>query len=151
MVKAGVVWRLVGRHEFRHPGRRKQKTKKKKKKGKCQSLAGVTQRPRPVCRDFKSLMHRAITRANYYPGQKRCNGDCDGSSDSERSGLVTMGQHWVLCEARHSQLLHSSLLFLFRAARVTTAQWFDKKSGAYHTSFNHEQSTKRPSQTQKCM
>ena len=35
--------------------------------------------------------------------------------------------------------------------RVATVQWFDKKSGAYYTSFNHQWLTKRPSQTQKCM
>ena len=59
------------------------------------------------------------------------------------------GQNRVFCEACHGKLVHSSLVFLFRTVRVATVQWFGKKSGAYHTSFNHQRSTKRPKSNAK--
>ena len=49
------------------------------------------------------------------------------------------------------QILLLGLLVIPGAARGTRFLQFDKKSGAYHTSFNHQRSTKSPSQTQKCM
>ena len=49
------------------------------------------------------------------------------------------------------QVLLVGLLVLPGAATGTQVLQFDKKSGAYHTSFNHQRSTKSPSQTQKCM
>ena len=55
----------------------------------------------------------------------------------------------VFCEACHGKLVHSSLVFLFRTARVATVQWFGKKAGAYHTSFNHQRSTERPESNAK--
>ena len=48
------------------------------------------------------------------------------------------------------QILLLGLPVLSGAATGRQLQ-FDKKSGAYHTSFNHQRSTKGPSQTQKCM
>ena len=59
------------------------------------------------------------------------------------------GQHRVFSEACHGKLVHSSFMFLFLAAWVASVQWFDKKSGAYHTSFNHQRLTKRPKSNAK--
>ena len=49
------------------------------------------------------------------------------------------------------QVLLVGLLVIPGAATGTQVLQFDKKSGAYHTSFTHQRSTKSPSQTQKCM
>ena len=49
------------------------------------------------------------------------------------------------------QVLLVGLLVIPGAATGTQVLQFDKKSGAYHTSFNHQRSTKSASQTQKCM
>ena len=43
------------------------------------------------------------------------------------------------------------LLVIPGATTGTQVLQFDKKSGAYHIFFNHQRSTKSPSQTQKCM
>ena len=43
------------------------------------------------------------------------------------------------------------LLVIPGAARSTRVLQFDKRSGAYHTSFNHQRSTKSLAQAQKCM
>ena len=64
-------------------------------------------------------------------------------------GYRQTGQNRVFCEACHGKLVQSSLVFLFRTARVATVQWFGKKSGAYHTSFNHQRYTKRPESNAK--
>ena len=74
--------------------------------------------------------------------------DLEAQPTSIRSYRQT-GQNRVFCEACHGKLVHSRLLFLFRKARVATVQWFGKKSGAYHTSFNHQRSTKRPESNAK--
>ena len=39
--------------------------------------------------------------------------------------------------------------FFVEQRKVATVQWFGKKSGAYHTSFNHQRSTKRPKSNAK--
>ena len=64
---------------------------------------------------------------------------------------LTGGQFRVFCESVPRQILFLGLLVFPGAARETRVLQFDKKSGAYHTSFNHQRSTKSPSQTQKCM
>ena len=74
--------------------------------------------------------------------------DLDAQRTSIR-GYRQTGQNRIFCEACHGKLVHSSLVFLFRTARVATVQWFGKKSGAYHTSFNHRRSTKRPKSNAK--
>ena len=60
-------------------------------------------------------------------------------------------QFWVFCESVPRQILLLGLPVLPGAATGTQVLQFDKKSGAYHISFNHQRSTKSPSQTQKCM
>ena len=60
-----------------------------------------------------------------------------------------MGQFRVFCKKVSRQILLLRLLVIPGAAKGTRVLQFDKKSGAYHTSFNHQQSTKSPSQTQK--
>ena len=60
-------------------------------------------------------------------------------------------QFWVFCESVPRQILLPGLPVLPGAATGTQVLQFDKKSGAYHISFNHQRSTKSPSQTQKCM
>ena len=53
-------------------------------------------------------------------------GDLEAQRTSIR-GYRQTGQNRVFCEACHGKLVHSSLVFLFRTARVTTVQSFGKK------------------------
>ena len=64
---------------------------------------------------------------------------------------LQVGQFRVFCESVPRQVLLVGLLVIPGAATGTQVLQFDKKWGAYHTSFNHQRSTKSPSQTQKCM
>ena len=61
------------------------------------------------------------------------------------------GQFRVPCESVPRQILLVVLLVIPGAARGTRVLQFDKRSEVYHTSFNHQRSTKSPIQTQKCM
>ena len=60
-------------------------------------------------------------------------------------------QFRVFCESVPRETLLLRLLVIPGAARGTRVLRFDKRSGAYHTSFNHQRSTKSPTQTQKDM
>ena len=64
---------------------------------------------------------------------------------------LQVGQFQVFSESVPRKILLLRLLFIPGAARGTRVLQFDKKSGAYHTSFNHQRSTKSPSKSQKCM
>ena len=84
----------------------------------------------------------------------QCKWENDWGRTLKRNGQVyhgyrQTGHNRLFCEACHGKLVHSSLVFLFRTARVATVQWFGKNSGAYHSSFNHQRSTKRPKSNAK--
>ena len=58
-----------------------------------------------------------------------------------------VGQCRVFCESTPWQVLLLRLPVIPGAATGTQVLQFDKQSAAYHTSFNHQRSTKSPSQT----
>ena len=62
-----------------------------------------------------------------------------------------MDQFWVFCESVPRQIFLLGLPVIHGAATGTQVLQFDRKSGAHHTSFNHQPSTNSPSQIQKCM
>ena len=64
---------------------------------------------------------------------------------------LQVGQFRVFCESVPRQILILRLLAIPGAARSTRVLQFEKISGAYHTSFNHQRSTNRPTQAQKCV
>ena len=67
------------------------------------------------------------------------------------SAACQIGQCWVSCESVPRQTLFLGLLVIPGAARGTRVLQFDKRSGVFHTSLNHQRLTKSPTQTQKCM
>ena len=73
------------------------------------------------------------------------------SSATSPSTACQMGQFRVFCESVPRETLLLGLLVILGAARSTRVLQFDKRSGGYHTSFNHQRSTKSLSQAQKCM
>ena len=73
------------------------------------------------------------------------------SSATSPSTACQMGQFRVFCESRPRETLLLGLLVILGAARSTRVLQFDKRSGGYHTSFNHQRSTKSLAQAQKCM
>ena len=69
--------------------------------------------------------------------------------------MRSLPARWInfgsFCESVPRQFLLLGLPVIPGAATGTQVLQFDKKSGAYHTSFNHQRSTKSPSRTQKCI
>ena len=65
--------------------------------------------------------------------------------------VCQMDQFQVFCESLPRQILLLGLPVIPGASTGTRVLQFHKNSEAYHTSFNHQRSTKSPSQTQKCM
>ena len=54
-------------------------------------------------------------------------------------------------KACHGKSFYLGFLLFLEQQRAHKYNSLTKKSGAYHTSFNHQRSTKSPSQMQKCM
>ena len=73
-----------------------------------------------------------------------------------KTSLITQPARWVNSgllqkHATAKSFTRASDLVISGAASGTRVQQYDKNSGAYHTSFNHQRWTKSPSETQKCM
>ena len=64
-------------------------------------------------------------------------------------GYRQTGENRVFCETCQGKLVQSSLVFLFEQRGSLLYNGLVKKSGAYHTSFNHQRSTKRPESNAK--
>ena len=79
--------------------------------------------------------------------RRRSKWENDWGRTLKRNGQVyaarQTGRKRVFGEACFGKFFHLGLLFFFQAAMIPyTVQWFDQKSGAYHTSFNHQRSDK---------
>ena len=61
---------------------------------------------------------------------------------------INFGSFAKVC---HGKSCYSGFPLFLEQQRAHKYHSLTKKSGAYHTSFNHQRSTKSPSQTQKCM
>ena len=66
-------------------------------------------------------------------------------------GYRQTGQNRIFCEACHGKLVHSSLVFLFRTARVATVQWFGKNQERITLPSTTSDRQSVRSQTQKSM
>ena len=81
----------------------------------------------------------------------------DRSSSASRDcvHVLVPAYRWVnfgsFAKACHGKSFHSGFWLFLEQQRAHKYYSLTKKSGAYHTSFNHQRSTNSPSQTQKCM
>ena len=90
------------------------------------------------------------------PTESSCRQSRPDRSSSASRGCVHVhvpAYRWVnfgsFAESVPRQVLILGLLVIPGAATGSQVLQFDKKSGAYHTSFNHQRSTKSPSQNAK--